>query len=132
MAFGCARSARSAHDTSRSMPPAACSVAVAATTVTVIANTSLGGDVGGRPKTKTRTTSPIAATVPSPAPPTRAPIKMLAKTTASSSQSMVASQESTLAIARRRAAARHRARVQYALDLGLAEQPMRPNQLDDA
>jgi hypothetical protein len=49
-----------------------------------------GGDPGGSPKMKTKITKPIPPIVPSPIPPSRAPITMQAKSMRSSIHIMIA------------------------------------------
>src|ERR1700757_1936393 len=61
-------------------------VAAAVITARIILRTVRGCIPGGRPKTNTRTASPIPATAPRAIPPNRDPTKMEASTTRSSSQ----------------------------------------------
>ena len=50
--------------------------AAADITAAIINITSIGGDVGARPKTNTKTANPRPPITPSPMPPMRAPTKM--------------------------------------------------------
>src|SRR3954469_14238985 len=96
-------------------------VAAAVTTATIIPSTCVGGEPGGRPRTKTSTASPMAATVPRPMPPTRAPTKMAARTTRNSSQITRSFPP----------AAGHRFRIQVLPDLRLGQNLCLPHDLQD-
>ena len=70
------------------MPPDAWRHAAAVQTAAIISMTSIGGSVGRSPNTNASSATPRPPIMPSPAPPTRAPTKIIPSTTASSIHSM--------------------------------------------
>src|SRR4051812_28552944 len=97
-------------------------VAPAVTTATIMPSTWLGGEPGGSPKPNTSVARPIAATVPRPMPPTRAPTKIAARTTANSIQIMGSGPL---------AGPGHRLRIQDLPDLRLGQDLFLPDEFED-
>ena len=64
-------------------PPAACRADEAVMTATMMSMTSMGMFPGSSPKTKTRMNTPTIPYMPRPMDPTRAPMKIIARTMAS-------------------------------------------------
>ena len=74
------------------MPPAACSEPAAVITAAILSMTSTGGSAGRAPNTKESNATPRPPIIPSPRPPKRAPMRIIARTTTSSTQNTAPSQ----------------------------------------